>query len=570
MRDRLLSTFEAYDKFVDGYGAKGFGSFGGSCTIDVRGMNIGIVGFNSALMCGRNKHKDGWINDQGFLTVGEIQARGHFDAIEGADLRIALIHHPFDWLAEFDRRQIEKLIKGKSHFILRGHEHVAQVEITKGTNSGFVYIPAGASYDRRKPTDAIYTNAYNFVVFDTETGKGNVYLRCLNRLGDLWIADHETYKNGLLPFKFPSPKHRPNPPRTSSRNNKATEAAAKEQALTEVRRQYLKYVCDRWQKLEIKGIQQMGKTAPVDLDEVYVSLTTEREVFVHRLTDDRLAPPNALDPSLETSSSSSSFNEYSNDLSDIRELGEFHRARRVETKREKIDLPGVLRDHKHAVVLGDPGAGKTTLARFVARHFALACLNEQSDVIIARANDVSDDYGQARLPILLRVADYAEALKTNGNVSLCDFLHKAREAADISEVDTTALFINALRDGMAIVILDGLDEVTHTADRAAIGRHIDDFTHGIGANCRILVTSRIAGYPAARLTAGFAEFTIRDMEMEQIERFVTRRVKAYERTQTPGLSEAAIETNSRPEIAAIMDAVRNNEGVKRLAVNPFY
>lgn len=59
MRDRLLSTFEAYDKFVAGYGAKGFVSFGGSCTIDVRGTNVGIVGCNSALMCGRNKQKEG-------------------------------------------------------------------------------------------------------------------------------------------------------------------------------------------------------------------------------------------------------------------------------------------------------------------------------------------------------------------------------------------------------------------------------------------------------------------------------------------------------------------------------
>ena len=242
--------------------------------------------------------------------------------------------------------------------------------------------------------------------------------------------------------------------------------------------------------------------------------------------------------------------------------------RKLRQNAKRLAFRGGLRDHKHAIVLGDPGAGKTTLARFVARHFALACLNGQQNVTIPGANETPDDYGQTRLPILLHVADYAEALKTNGTLSLCDFFHKAREAADISEEDTTALFINTVRDGMAIVILDGLDEVTHTADRAAIARHIDDFTHGIGANSRILVTSRIAGYPAARLTAGYVEFTIHDMEMEQIERFVKQRVKAYERTQTPGLSEAAIETSSHPEIAAIMNAVRNNEGVKRLAVNP--
>ncbi len=41
--------------------------------------------------------------------------------IAGADLRIALMHHPFEWLADFDREVCEPLLMERCDFILRGH-----------------------------------------------------------------------------------------------------------------------------------------------------------------------------------------------------------------------------------------------------------------------------------------------------------------------------------------------------------------------------------------------------------------------------------------------------------------
>ena len=572
-RDRLLDPFEAYDKFVAQYGVPGFGAFARSCVIPVKGVKIGLFGCNSALMCARNKGSDGQVNDLSFLTVGEMQIRKPLDEIAEADLRIGLIHHPFEWLREFDRRQVEPLLKGKCHFILRGHEHVSQVEIVNGTNGKCIQVPAGASYDRRKTADPIYVNAYNFVTFDTETQRGTVYLRCLNRRGDEWIADTETSSGGQFPISLPKPRT-PRGSKAATPAARTNGAAAKAEAMQAARLKYLEYVCDRWANLEQRGVQQTGKAHAIALDDVYVSLTAERDIAVDASaiagsSRDGDWPFADAAGRLLDAKGNPIMNEDGWPLDDPAK-DKF----RTERRTEKIGLPEAVRECQFLVALGDPGSGKTTLVRFIARQFAIACRDGKPGVTIKQAGanaggaDAVSFYGETRLPILVRVSDYAEALKKDRNLKVRDFLYHARGEAEITDAEATATFESALAHGAALVILDGLDEVAQSADRGAIARAIDDFAHGIGARNRILVTSRISGYQAARLNPKFVELRIRDMDTEQIARFVTCRVTAYERAQTPGLSNVAIEKRAATEIASILDAVQNNVGVKRLAVNP--
>ena len=575
-RGKLLEPFKAYQDFIAEYGVLGFGAFGDSLCVQVKGKSIGIMGCNSALMCGRVRDDQGEVNDQSYLTVGERQIREPLRKIAVADLRIALIHHPFDWLKEFDRRQIEQLMKGQCHFILRGHEHFAQVEIARGTQGEYVHIPGGSTFDRRKASDPVYVNSYNFVSYDTDTGSGVVYLRCLNRHGDLWISDHETYKGGILPFVLPvasiAPSNKITASFTDAGNTSAGLSAQKNKGqqvdLTAIRETYLSYVCDRWANLELRGVMQTGKTDPIPLDEVYVSLSAERErkgkLMPLELTSDD-------EWSSDTKSPEADFEWTDKNNLIIRSKSALF----DEITREKVELPQAFRENPHIVVLGDPGAGKTTLARFLLRQFALACRDNRAHVLVTpvmsaktESQEYSDDYGEPHIPMLLRVADYAEALRYNGNLRLRQFLTHARGEANISDQEASILFDDALVSGNALVILDGLDEVAQTADRAAVARHIDDFVHGVGAKNRIVVTSRIGGYVGARLNAGFSLFTIRDMDFAQVERFVTRRVVAYDRAQTQAITEEAISKCAKDDIASILDAVQNNEGVKRLAVNP--
>ena len=201
---RVIEPFEAYRKFVAGYtGQKSpdYASFLPMTTAD--GKDIALLGLNSAWMCARNKDAKDKINDYGYTLVGEPQIRDKLEEVTNKfALRIAVLHHPIEWLAEFDRLRIKFLLRNKFDFILSGHEHCPQVEMLHSTLGKCIIIPAGASYERRIANDPRYTNAYNFVHLDFDDGRGVVYLRKWSDPTDEWVADHESYTNGEYPFSF--------------------------------------------------------------------------------------------------------------------------------------------------------------------------------------------------------------------------------------------------------------------------------------------------------------------------------------------------------------------------------
>jgi len=182
-RDELLKPFRDYQKFVDGYGVPGFGSYGDHRIVPFGDMKIGIFGGNSALMCARNTDAAGKINDLGFLVAGEQQVYEHLEKLAQADVRIGLIHHPFEWLSEFDRTTVERRLRRGCHFVLRGHQHFPEVQVVQGTTGNAAIIPGGACYDGRIPERPIYANAYNFVHHDTDRAETVVYLRRLSTCG---------------------------------------------------------------------------------------------------------------------------------------------------------------------------------------------------------------------------------------------------------------------------------------------------------------------------------------------------------------------------------------------------
>jgi len=196
-RSRLLEPFRAFSSFVKDYTDQEQADY-----VHIRKMPIGdkevaLIGLNSAWMCGRNKAK---IGDKGFVIVGEPQIHSVLDEISDADLKIAVLHHPFDWLTEFDCNRIETRLLQGCDFILRGHQHKPKVEVTSGTSGNCVIIPAGASYDRRMANNPAYANSYNFVHLDLDTGRGTVFLRRWSDPRNEWVEDIDSCDKGECNF----------------------------------------------------------------------------------------------------------------------------------------------------------------------------------------------------------------------------------------------------------------------------------------------------------------------------------------------------------------------------------
>ncbi len=275
---------------------------------------------------------------------------------------------------------------------------------------------------------------------------------------------------------------------------------------------------------------------------------------------------------------------------------------------DRLDLAEAFRRHRWLVILGDPGSGKTTLARWLALQLALA-LKRGDERVTVPARHVSPtadpeatvDLGPARLPLLVRVADFAEARsKGDPYLPLADFLgpHPWLGERPSGDPDALrALAAEALAQGRAVVILDGLDEITDAHQRLEMVSAIEAFirdhvrdpdgrspldggwrawahdpTQGpaqTGGN-QVVITSRIVGYHAAPLQGDLAHFTIEPMDDDAINHFCRNWSLALHHflNREGRWSEDELRDRADRGAQALKGAIHGNPGVRELAGNP--
>ncbi|WP_367323643.1 hypothetical protein [Streptomyces sp. HUAS ZL42] len=280
-----------------------------------------------------------------------------------------------------------------------------------------------------------------------------------------------------------------------------------------------------------------------------------------------------------------------------------------------VELVELIREKRWAVVLGDPGAGKSTLLQWLALNHAKALAADQERVLIPGHQlglDVPEvDLGPARLPVLARVADYAEFLRREADqapgkaIRLLDFLglhHVLDEPLGGSSEEERAALIRArLNAGRAIVLLDGLDEITDRDLRLRVRRDIETFVadhivdpqnpgalhpwadSGTGEWWRvhqsapadsggnqIVVTSRVNGYRETALDSRYTLVRVQPLTPKMIERFCGNWCLAVQRFRalTTHAPDEEIRRLAAKDAAKLNDSIRARPGVARIASNP--
>ena len=314
----------------------------------------------------------------------------------------------------------------------------------------------------------------------------------------------------------------------ADRHHDARGKTASAEELRSATRTYLNYLHDRYRYLELKGMG-VAERVPLRLPllEVFVPLKARVEMPKGETWDRtaRLAGRELSDEEAEKLGLRLSEPQLVNDL---------------------------VRGHGGLIVLGDPGSGKTTFLKSLA---------------VAYATGSGDGLGLGpRLPILLPLSAYAKAIESD-DVRLDRFIGTYFHSLGCNAA-VLAMLQEDLKAGRALLLLDGLDEVSDLSLRQTVARRVADFFafHRRAGN-KFVLTSRIVGYREVRTVAeGLTECTLVDFDDEEIALFTEKWTSALER-QAQGATGVAAADAAR-ERRDLLAAVRGHAGVRRLAANP--
>ncbi|MCP6759080.1 MAG: NACHT domain-containing protein [Fischerella sp. CENA71] len=167
----------------------------------------------------------------------------------------------------------------------------------------------------------------------------------------------------------------------------------------------------------------------------------------------------------------------------------FERIGLSRVKQERVSGLEAVQRHSKLMVLGKPGAGKTTFLKYLA----MQCIEEKF-----QAN---------RIPLLITLKDFAEA---NKKLDILEFI--AQQLSSCGLTHTSVTVEKLLRQGKVLILLDGLDEVREE-DTKRVLRQIREFSDLFHTN-QFVITCRIA---AKEYTfESFTEVEMADFDEKQI------------------------------------------------------
>ncbi|MCF2152286.1 NACHT domain-containing NTPase [Desmonostoc muscorum LEGE 12446] len=183
-----------------------------------------------------------------------------------------------------------------------------------------------------------------------------------------------------------------------------------------------------------------------------------------------------------------------------------------------------VEQHSKLMILGKPGAGKTTFLKRIA--------------IQCKFGKFLANY----VPIFITLKDFAEAPR---EPSLLQYINDQFVRNNISDQEITKTLLS---QGRVIVLLDGLDEVRQ-ADNDRVLREIRDFSIQYDANY-FVITCRIASKEYT--FEPFTEVEVADFDDKQIAEFVTK----------------WFQNKDANKAEHFIQKLQKNQRIKELATNP--
>ena len=293
------------------------------------------------------------------------------------------------------------------------------------------------------------------------------------------------------------------------------ETSISESRIDEARTKYLEYLDSEYGEITLEGLpadQEVGSRR-LKLENIFVPLYLERIRESQR------------DPSLATEEDSQ----------------EVDRA-------ERQPVGEVLSEYSRLAILAAPGGGKTTLLKRLAIAYAFP---DRSGLIDDNLPDKS------WLPLFIRCRQLGDMVKSPIS-DILSAIPKRAEMGDLTEA-FSLLVSRVLRSGEALLLVDGLDEISDEGARVSFVNQLRTFL-ATYPNVNIVVTSREAGFRivGGALSAHCKHYKVADFDDDDIMRLTL----AWHKEVVGDSAEVRLDAEKLAKIISGSDRVR------QLAKNP--
>lgn len=141
--------------------------------------------------------------DKGNLILGENQIINQINVIENADIKIAVMHHSYDELKDFERLNIKNLLNKHFNLVLTGHVHSEDSLAFMDTFGTTIYSTASSNTVHNSSSDSIFHNGYS--VIDFSDNKVTVSFRKYSTRKREYVPDVDLGNDyGVLEYNIPT------------------------------------------------------------------------------------------------------------------------------------------------------------------------------------------------------------------------------------------------------------------------------------------------------------------------------------------------------------------------------
>ncbi len=445
------------------------------------------------------------------VAIGEYQVKTAMDVSKshGNDITVVIFHHPLSWLWKDDR--IISCRHFKKPIFLIGHLHEAEGSHVEDYDVDYYQFQSGGAYTEKKVKSS---SRFQHIEIDWNQNIINLNFRKFNE--NKWNVDIKTGKNGnkkfdLTGFSIGSVKV------LTDESIKPKSDRAEKRKQYQKFTTYLKSAVNEHRFLPTKGFETNFRH-PIEIEQVYINMRGYVHGFDHG-----------------SKQNMGNFVER-DDLSSLDIKAAFNALKK--------------RNIKDMAVLGDPGSGKTTLLKYILLMFA--------------EDKAMDKFGieDSIVPFFASLRE----LKDSDKEKFEDFMIRECKLKQFGVTKT--VFKKLLENGDAVILLDGLDEVSNREKRLKTCSWIDDSRKRY-ADTKFIITSRFAGYTGdSRLEGGVMELSIQDFTPDEVKAFLLKWFQSVEVAIHPGTNEEKCKEKGWESAEKLAEVILKSEYLLNLAKNP--